>query len=154
MYAGTLDQLESILNLAELFLLKMIYKGSSCVSFDQVRYWYYCKKMCNFTELPPTSSSIRLHILRSHYVTNFQISLLDEHYVPLNPLHYGYYEADNYLLPEKIKNLFPPIDELILSCNCQKCTTKRCCCFKNNLNCTKFCKCKIDETCENIYNNN
>ena len=50
-------------------------------------------------ELPPTSKSIRLYILRSIYVVYTQINCLNKYARQLNPTEYGWNQEDDLLLP-------------------------------------------------------
>ena len=139
--------------LAEKYLVQIMYKGNLCENFDQLRYWCYCKKMCDLTELPPTSKSMRLHILRSIYATRSQITILNANLEPLNPIFYGYIrsDTDDSIIPEKNSRIFPPVSELIPSCNCKKCADIRCLCFANKVECIRFCHCQSPLTCVNPF---
>ena len=53
-------------------------KDSSCKSFDKLRsYQYHYSTNNAIRELPPTSASINLHILRAFYLTHIQLSCLE-----------------------------------------------------------------------------
>ena len=73
----------------------------------------------------------------------------------LNPLDFGYEQDDtssNAIVPKNNSNIYPPISELIPSCNCKKCTTKACCCKVAGIECCSFCICQSKKTCANPYN--
>ena len=68
---------------------------------------------------------------------------------------FGYDIKERYLIPKvPTENIYPPIDELVPSCNCKKCSRKNCLCVKHGLSCISFCACKINNTCENKFKNN
>ena len=100
--------------MAEEFLVKIMRKGSDCKTSDELRVWSYHHAKCVLIEeLPPTSKSIRLHILRSFYVVYTQINCLNKYARQLNPTEYGWNQEDDLLLPEKVLILLPSADELI-----------------------------------------
>ena len=69
----------------------------------------------------------------------------------LDPLEFGYLESENNeLIIRKSDRIYPPVSELPPSCNCEKCTTMRCKCKSNFLNCCKFCNCMLKNTCMNM----
>ena len=51
---------------AEKYLVRVISPKSNCETFDHLRYEIYKRKEKALNELPPTSSTIRGHLLRSH----------------------------------------------------------------------------------------
>ncbi|KAL7296570.1 hypothetical protein TKK_0010001 [Trichogramma kaykai] len=141
-------KIEESLDNAEQFLLRVLRKKH--LSFDFLR-----KKM-HFafvlpTELPATSASIRLHARRAFYATYMQINLLNPSSAKLDPTLFGFCLENEHLIPSKIENLFPSNDALVPSCTCEVCSTKSCGCHRNQLACTSFCKCHINNTCKNPF---
>lgn len=132
---------------AEQFLLKVIKRTDWFKSFDTLRF-NSCNKLLS-TELPPTSATIRLDILRAFYVTYQQKNLLNFCPKLLDPLQFGYSSEDERLVPRKINILFPPVNQLHPSCNCKKCSTNACPCRKTKKLCTPLCKCRVSGTCQN-----
>ena len=60
----------------EQYLIKVLKKTRQSLTFDDLRYWiYHYGSQFLITELPPTSASIHLHILRSFIATHKQINL-------------------------------------------------------------------------------
>lgn len=120
---------------------------------DELRYWYYCQIKSVTTEnLPPTSQTIRLHILRCFYIVHLQIHCLDVNTTSLDPQLFGFVKDDDLLVPKKIHTLLPPADDLIPNCNCKICSRITCCCLAAAVPCCSFCFCNRDNTCKNIYN--
>ena len=100
-------------------------------------------------DLPPTSNSIKLHILRAFYATYEQINLLNAECLKLDPLQFGYVLEDEYLIPKKVAISFPSINELVPNCNCKSCSTKSCHCRSSGLSCISFCICRSNNVCKN-----
>ena len=75
-------------------------------------------------ELPPTSHSLRAHIMRAFYITNRMNSLLLTNWTLLDPVHYGYEEIDEMVLHDTGENPIP--EEFAVVCNCIKCSSKKC----------------------------
>ena len=72
----------------------------------------------------------------------------------LDPTDFGYIKSEDCLLPEKACiNIYPPIEELVPSCNCETCARKSCSCVRSGLSCISFCACQIEDTCKNRYKN-
>ncbi|KAJ8667307.1 hypothetical protein QAD02_008969 [Eretmocerus hayati] len=101
---------------AEEYLMNIFQKSSICTSFAELRLWtYYHAKESLIEDLPPTSKSIRLHILRTFYIVYTQTQCLNSNARKLNPLKFGYTKVDNFIMPEKVKILIPPANE-VYSC--------------------------------------
>ena len=143
----------SSVNKAEQYLVQVVKKNNISVTFDDLRYWTnHFTNAVSVNELPPTSQSIRLHILRALYITYYQINLLQSNIEQLDPLKFGYIIEENCLIPAKIHILYPTIDELPPKCNCKKCSTKQCSCKSSGVPCISFCVCKsLDITCNNLF---
>lgn len=144
--------MEEILNKAERFLVNVVNKNANCLSFDDLRLWNYHFKSTLVEEMPPTSNSIKLHILRSLYVTHSQITCLDSNAQELDPTEFGFIEKDDLLMPERVDTLKPPEDEFIYACNCKVCTRRSCNCLRWKVACSSFCACRKKSTCKNKFN--
>lgn len=121
--------IEFDLKRGEEFLVKVLKGNQETKTFDDLRYQSYCHSAKSLIEeLPCTSESIRLHILRSIYIVFYHTNFFNIKLDILNPENYGWVKEDNVLLPQKIYNLFPPLQELVPSCTCKKCKTKWCIC--------------------------
>ena len=116
------------------------------------------KKSPKIQALPPTSSNLLLHVLRSHLqvvpwkaadqqappdeaadITRFGWDIL--HGVPVPVLAHG--------------DLAPPQLSDVISCQCRvqgkKCSTDACGCHKEHISCTAYCNCSGEEGCCNQY---
>lgn len=145
--------LEKYLRAAEQYLIKVYKKNSNCNTFNELRVWSYHHATCDSTEnLPPTSDTMRLHILRSFYIVHSQTKCLLEKTAALNVLAFGFKKDNDLLIPETVTILLPPIDDLVPSCNCKVCSRKTCCCVAAEIECCSFCFCQREKTCQNKYN--
>ena len=101
-------------------------------------------------KLPPTSTTIRTHILRAYFQAYLWYHPPFQQSIEMNPEEYGYHVKDEILVPtietvEKLPENFPK------PCNCGKCARKNVCpCRVKNILCCKFCKCGSGEHCKNI----
>ena len=114
-------------------------------SLNSLRYTRFCQKVAtakSFLQpgsLPPTSSAAAYHSQRVY----FQIQQWEG--VLLKPAEWGWKLSSGKLLP--IKTELPPAHESPLEfvrCNCKKgCSTQKCTCRKNGLDCSPACgECK------------
>ena len=71
---------------------------------------YHYGNTTSILDLPPTSNSIKLHILRAFYATYEQINLLNAECLKLDPLQFGYVLEDDYLILKKVAISFPSIN--------------------------------------------
>lgn len=56
---------------------------------------------------------------------------------------------EHYLIPQlPTKNIYPPVSDVVPSCNCKQCSRKSCVCVKHVL------PYKVNDTCENKFENN
>ena len=139
---------------AEEFLVKVKRKNSDCTTFNQLRAWFYTHAdRFSVEDLPATSSSIQLHILRAFYIVYTHTHCLDRDAFKLDPLLFGYEEQDDLLMPAKVKILLPPPEEFVPNCTCKKCKTKSCVCIAAQIPCCKFCGCDEKKTCHNEFSN-
>ena len=136
--------------LAEEFVVKVFKRGTQCITFDHLRVWSYYQAKCTLVEdLPLTSKSIRLHILRSFYVVFTQINCLIKNIIQLDPCSFRWKEENELLLPERVEILFPLSNKLVFNCTCNLCSTKSCSCVSGEIPCCSFCHCKRKKTCKN-----
>ena len=79
-------------------------KKSQLKTFDELRSFYYHHHKTSFSisDLPPTSTSILLHILRAFFDTHAQISYLKSMNERLDLLMFGYKIENRKLLPKKV----------------------------------------------------
>ena len=150
------DNLEKNVATAEMYLVKIFWAKSLSKNFDHLRYsFYHHGKISTIGNLPPSSASIKLHILRAFFITYTQIHCINRDFKTLDPIMFGYDIKERYLIPKVLtENIYPPIDELVPSCNYKKCSRKSCLCVKHSLSCISFCACKKNNTCENKFKNN
>jgi hypothetical protein len=124
--------IEEQIKLSEEYLVQVLKRGSHCKTMDELRLNIYTQsKNVSIDKLPPTSKSVKLHILRAFYHTHLYQNCLDDNinHIQLDPTHYGYEDAGDCLHPVRVTTLFPDINELVPSCSCLKCARESCLCF-------------------------
>ncbi|XP_031784055.1 uncharacterized protein LOC107981544 [Nasonia vitripennis] len=145
-------EIENCIEEAEKYLVQVIKKGNACLTFDELRFWmYHYGNTASILDLPPTSNSIKLHILRAFYATFEHMNLLNAECPKLDPLEFGYIQQEEHLIPIKVAVSFPPMDELVPNCNSTNCSRKTCLCRSAGLSCISFCICRSTGVCKNPY---
>lgn len=141
---------------AEEFLVQVVRKDSHSKTFDELRNWtYHHAKSVTVENLPPTSNSVNLHILRAFYICYEQYNCLCSTARKLDPCLFGYKTEDGMLVPQRIMSIFPPIDILIPSCNCKTCGRRTCPCQQAEISCCSFCFCQSrGNNCKNPHTSN
>ena len=123
--------------MCEMYLTQVLKYGTKCKTMNELRSWaYHHKKSLTLEQLPPTSYSIRDHILRSIYATHNMVSILDNQRVVLDPRNYGFCEENDLLLPTNSVKTIPEMYAQF--CNCVKCATIKCSCRRIGVPCCKF----------------
>lgn len=69
----------------------------------------------NFENLPPTSRSIKEHILRAYFYTHVQTNCLAPNNLEVDPSKFGNEIVENYLIPKKGIKLYPDEDDKIFA---------------------------------------
>ena len=92
-------------------------------------------------------------VLRAHYISLVWKSAHISSPVLPNPSDYGWVYNDQDEVYEPIMTSLAPAPESIIDltvCNCKtNCSTNRCKCRKNGLNCSEMCGCNDCLNCEN-----
>lgn len=138
--------------MAERFLVSCVCKNEFILDFDNLRNKTYYKKAkeINLEKLPPTSSSIGLHIKRAYLQTFIWLHAPFTDDFDINPLNYGYEcndDDEDEIVPKIINNALP--EDFPMPCNCGKCARENVCsCRINNLKCCEYCRCQ-PESCKN-----
>jgi len=71
--------IEEQVKLAEEYLVQVLKRGSHCKTMDELRFNIYTQsKNVSIDKLPPTSKSVKLHILRAFYHTHLYQTCLDD----------------------------------------------------------------------------
>ena len=135
--------------------LIILYNGKVERSLDSLRYKRYRDKIKSSSyyvhpkTLPPTSSTAKYHSLRVYY----QIRQCQGTEAGMFPQDWGWKESDGTLIPVTT-DLDPVPNELlgIVRYNCQTdCSTLRCSCSKQGLNCSVTCGNCRGSRCCNSY---
>ena len=116
-------------------------------TFDQLRLEYRRKTPAiPLEKYPPTSSVIREHLKRGHYVIRKFLTLLS--YGPkLNPVGNSWYVYDEYPFRTVGLNQFP--DKIMSICGCGGKCKGQCSCYKNGQKCIIFCHKDSGDNCTN-----
>ena len=108
----------------------------------------------NIEKLPPTSSSIQLHVKRAYLQTYTWLHALFAADLDINPLRYGYEVEDEDddcedTISKVVADVMP--EDFLMPCKCVKCARENVCsCRKHGLHCCKYCNCKAD-ACKNLH---
>jgi hypothetical protein len=128
--------------LVEEFLVNIYKSSSQSKSMDELR--HYSKK--TILDLPPTSRSIKGHILRAFHGTYLQLHCLDS--PQLDPQSFGFSQVDGIMEPDRLQVLIP--DDFPTPCNCTSCATNRCPCRQLGIRCCPYCRCQAsNKGCKN-----
>ena len=143
-YFGKNEISESMIADAEKFLVQCI-TSDDTDNFDDLRFNVYHKKHLQFdTErFPPTSASIRQHILHAYLQCYMWYHCPFTENIHLNPLEYGYkIDEEENLVP--IIMTEPCIaDDFPQQCHCVKCARQGVCpCRQKKIVCCRYCKCE------------
>uniref|UniRef100_UPI00358ECD2A uncharacterized protein n=1 Tax=Myxine glutinosa TaxID=7769 RepID=UPI00358ECD2A len=122
----------------------ILYNGTSTDTLDSLRYHRFCEKVASSSTyvqpqvLPPTSGAAKFHSLRVYLqVQEWKGSTSDGP----RPTEWGWQKCVEGFVP--VQTTLPPAPEKLLrviKCNCQAdCSTLRCTCKKNNIECTPAC---------------
>ena len=153
---GQSDIDQRVLEDAENFLLRCISKDVNFKTFDSLRNFVYYKKATeiNLEKLPPTSSSIYLHIKRAFLQTFIWLHAPFLAEMDIDPLNFGYeMEEEDVdcedIFPQIVADVLP--EDFPMPCKCVKCAKETVCsCRKYQLPCCTYCNCKSD-SCKNPY---
>ena len=135
---------DSVASDVDNYSVETIQPKSECTSSNQLRYMYLMSRKTPLVDLPPTSHSIQMHILRCNFVVHQGITLIKNSVQNLDPdpAEFGWYKEDGYY--KQIKNLSELPSYFYVRCGCETKCTGRCKCSRNDTVCTEYCKCKCN----------
>ena len=112
------------------YLVKVLSPSPACIEL-------YLDKSSSLIELPPTSSLIFWHILRSHFVIHQYLNLLNAT-EKSNVQEFGWIEVeDGCFIPDKCLSPIPRY--FITKCGCKKGCSPHFQCSFADIKCTGFC---------------
>ena len=141
LYSFGSDELsEEMIADAEKFLLKCI-TNHDVDTFNQLRFIVYHEKHLQFDieRFPPTSDSIRQHILRAYLQCYIWLHAPSLENIELNPLDYGYKLDDNGNLVPILATKPPIPSNFPQPCNYRL----------KDISCYQYCKCNASPECKN-----
>jgi len=139
-FGKTKDANLDILQQAERYLVKLLDSTSKCTTFDELRYHLYINKGKTIAQLPPTSTSLMGHLLRSHYWVYMHRNLYNPPlFENLDPANFGWERENKQLLPGRRYKRIPI--EYVAACGCTKRCDGRCKCRRMPADCSEFCSC-------------
>ena len=143
--------IDNLIDAIEEYLMSVLTgKDVSFKTFDEYRYHQYVTCNTPIQSLVPSSYCIRNgHIMLLFYLIRRLSSLLDTHFVSMDPRNYSWLEKNDFLLPDKCLRQIPP-DLLKICKSCKGCSTKRYVCQKLLGSCTIYYG--FGAKCQNIYN--
>lgn len=144
---GKKDLSDGMLENAEEYLTRVLSKDFKVMN-DLRIFKYHRMKNLDFMKLPPTSSSLKLHIKRAYLQANRWYTLLEDHVEFHDPTLYGYVEQETGLTPQIITEPLP--DDFPYPCSCMTCSRAKVCkCRINLVPCSRFCFCGNSSSCKN-----
>ncbi len=119
-------------------------KGIQIFIIPELRWYLFCKHMAESVKLPPTIGALKQHILRVHLQASVwgQASIAQQ--IFLDPLQNGYHRNSDGELTPTTTDILPAPKAVIEMDRCQckgDCTSQRCSCKSNSLQCTDLCLC-------------
>lgn len=130
----------------------LLYGGKRGETLEQLRVRIFQEKVVTSKtfvkpeQLPPTSSAVKYHALRSYHQIQTWL-----HTDPMDPLAWGWIQRNNFYFPKFMDlPLAPPSLMTIIRCKCAKgCDTLRCSCKKMGLLCSNLCENCREVGCQN-----
>ena len=129
---------EDMKAMAEKFLVGYVSKDKDIDNFDDLRHKTYYKKSTEISieKLPPTSSSITLHIKRAYLQTYIWLRAPFINNLEIDPLQYGYEvneDDEDEIVLTVVNHVLP--EDFPMPCKCGKCARENVCsCRINDLN--------------------
>ncbi len=125
-------------------------KGIQIFNIPELRWYLFCKHMAESVKLPPTIGALKQHILRVHLQASVWGQACIAQQIFLDPLQNGYHRNSDGELTPTTTDILPAPEAVIEMVRCQckgDCTSQRCSCKSNSLQCTDLCLCSTQ--CEN-----
>lgn len=144
---------ETTIAALERYICKLYLPQSDLSDLAQVRWWLFKKKQAQAEALPPTHGALLPAISRAHFQAMIWINDIVANPELPPPQQYGWDLIEGCL--KAVLTPLPPAPTAVIhlvKCSCAKtrCSSNRCKCKQNGLNCTELCNCSDDgEPCEN-----
>lgn len=134
----------------------LLYKSQLYTTVDELRWFLFSNRAAEGESLPPTTGSLKLHILRAHYIAMVWRRASESHPSLPSPVEYGWQLLSDGNTYVPVRCLNPPAPDALmtlLKCGCKKGCIGRCTCRSNNIPCTEMCGC-VGYTCNNKADTN
>ena len=124
----------------------ILYRSVIYTKLNELRWFLFSNRAAEGENLPPTSGSLDLHILRAHYIAMIWRKSCESHPRLPAPTEFGWkLDADSsHFYP--VFCLLKPAPESILHLikyGCKRGYDGRCSCHKKNIPCTEACGCWV-----------
>jgi len=149
---GTLT--EQTLTDVENFICRLYSNNENDTNINDVRFKMFLKGSKDPEKLPPTRSSLKLHIQRAHHQCTIWLSSLIARPDICSPVGNGWNQdgTTGNILPYLMSDEpFPEVYLKLTQCQCKNCESQRCSCRVKELRCTAGCGC-AEGTCRNPLN--
>ena len=124
----------------------ILYRSEIFTKVNELRWFLFSNRAAEGENLPPTSGSLDLHILRAHYITMIWRKACESHPCLPAPTEFGWKLDTDSSHFSPVFCLLKPAPESILhliKCGCKRGCEGRCSCRKNNIPCTEACGCWV-----------
>ena len=129
----------------------VLYRSEIHTIVKELCWFLYSNRVAEGKNLPPSFSSLDLHIRRAHYIAMIWRKADENHPHLPAPVAFGWtFDAGSSHF-SSVRCLNPPAPEAVLhliKCGCKSGCEGRCSCRKNHIPCTEFCRCWVF-TCNN-----
>lgn len=136
------------------FICRLYSNNENDTNINDVRFKIFLKGSKEPEKLPPTRSSLNLHIKRAHHQCTIWLSSLIARPDISSPVGNGWNKdgTTGHILPHLMSDEpFPAVYLKLTQCQCKDCESHRCSCRLKELRCTAGCGC-ADGTCRNPLN--
>ena len=141
---------ESIIEMAETFLVKCLKPVTDLETFDDLRVAAFSSNALkmDFEKTACTSTNAKKHIQRAYYQLQLWIQApFRDATLLMNAEAYGFKRRDNLLVPDIVISKPEGLPD---PCTCGKCARNNSCrCRAAGIKCCKYCKCKGGTCCQN-----
>ena len=151
---GTTDMPpDRVLQCLEEYVCKLYSSATNAKSVGKLQWQLFKRSQSEAEKLPPTSDTLRHHILRAHFQAMVWHHAGDAKPELPSPVSYGWKREATHFVPI-ITSVKPAPDAVVelVKCGCSvgMCRGGNCSCRRVGMLCTRMCTCEgVEETCTN-----